>query len=199
MTAGWVLGYELGCALPAVPTPTGDSSRSRIRHSHGFATSRASPRCSACRANRREWRSCCRWTRNGTFGVANWVGADVSAPRLRRRKLVLAFDLIDRGALEAWLAGGPLARFTTATITEPAALRAELDRVRRRGWAELVDELEDGLAAVSVGVRAWRRDCSPRWSGSAVPTFRLGRTRPPRACCGVVQATASDLERALAR
>src|SRR5438270_312251 len=47
----------------------------------------------------------------------------------------------------------PLARFTPRTITEPSALRRELDAVRARGYAELVDELEDGLAAVAVPVR----------------------------------------------
>jgi DNA-binding IclR family transcriptional regulator len=47
-----------------------------------------------------------------------------------------------------------LERLTSATITDPSALRAELERVRERGYATIVDELEEGLASVSTGVFA---------------------------------------------
>lgn len=46
----------------------------------------------------------------------------------------------------------PLTRHTAATIADPDALRSELDRVRRQGWAQMVDELEDGLTGISVPV-----------------------------------------------
>ncbi|HEY7077173.1 MAG TPA: IclR family transcriptional regulator [Solirubrobacteraceae bacterium] len=47
----------------------------------------------------------------------------------------------------------PLPRLTPHTITTGRALRRELDEVRARGYAATVDELEVGLAGVSVGIR----------------------------------------------
>jgi DNA-binding IclR family transcriptional regulator len=47
----------------------------------------------------------------------------------------------------------PLARFTDSTITDPAALAAELDRVALRGFAVAVEELGDGAAAVATALR----------------------------------------------
>lgn len=46
----------------------------------------------------------------------------------------------------------PLPALTSHTITSRRALRAELDRVRAQGFAATVDELEDGLSGVSVGI-----------------------------------------------
>jgi DNA-binding IclR family transcriptional regulator len=43
-----------------------------------------------------------------------------------------------------------LTSFTARTITEPAALAAELDTVRARGWAEAVGEREADLAALAA-------------------------------------------------
>lgn len=51
-------------------------------------------------------------------------------------------------------AAGPLQRFTDATITDPARLRAEIARTRDRGWADAVGEREADLQAVAVPVRA---------------------------------------------
>jgi IclR family acetate operon transcriptional repressor len=43
-----------------------------------------------------------------------------------------------------------LVTFTERTITDPAALAAELDTVRARGWAEAVGEREADLAALAA-------------------------------------------------
>jgi DNA-binding IclR family transcriptional regulator len=43
-----------------------------------------------------------------------------------------------------------LTAFTPRTITNPAALAAELDTVRARGWAEAVGERESDLAALAA-------------------------------------------------
>jgi IclR family acetate operon transcriptional repressor len=43
-----------------------------------------------------------------------------------------------------------LTRFTSRTITNPAALATELDTVRARGWAEAVGEREADLAALAA-------------------------------------------------
>lgn len=47
----------------------------------------------------------------------------------------------------------PLPARTQQTITDPAALRAELERVRERGWALVDGELEPGLTSVAVPLR----------------------------------------------
>jgi DNA-binding IclR family transcriptional regulator len=63
-------------------------------------------------------------------------------------------------ALLAWLPGDdldsvlsrPLERFTESTITDPALLRKELERVRRRGYATSRGELEQALWGASAAV-----------------------------------------------
>lgn len=47
----------------------------------------------------------------------------------------------------------PLPALTPHTITDPAALRAELAAVRARGWAEAVDEREIGVASIAAPIR----------------------------------------------
>lgn len=54
--------------------------------------------------------------------------------------------------LDEVLRGG-LTRYAAATIVDPELLRAELARVRRQDWAQMIDELEDGLTGVSVPLR----------------------------------------------
>src|SRR5262249_37659332 len=44
----------------------------------------------------------------------------------------------------------PLPAYTPKTITDLERLLVELQRVRRTGFAETVDELEEGLTALSV-------------------------------------------------
>ena len=55
--------------------------------------------------------------------------------------------------LTALLASMDLIAHTPHTVTEPAALRSELDRVCRRGWAEAVNERELGVASVAAPIR----------------------------------------------
>lgn len=49
--------------------------------------------------------------------------------------------------------GGPLRAFTPRTITDPAALQSELERVRARGFAEAFEERERELNAIAAPVR----------------------------------------------
>jgi len=60
-------------------------------------------------------------------------------------KIVLAFDASARDSL-------PLRRYTTRTIVDDQALDAELERVRRDGFARATDEREVGLAAIAAPV-----------------------------------------------
>jgi DNA-binding IclR family transcriptional regulator len=65
-----------------------------------------------------------------------------------------------------------LPRFTEHTITSPERLRAELDGVRRLGYALAVDELEVGLTAAAAPIRSAHGDIIASMSISG-PTFRL--------------------------
>ena len=65
-------------------------------------------------------------------------------------KLLLAS--YDDALLDEYLSS-PLERHAPATITEPDALREEVERVRATGYSVAVDELEEGLAALSVGIK----------------------------------------------
>jgi len=54
--------------------------------------------------------------------------------------------------LEAYLTKAELSEFTDETITDETALVAELDKVRRQGYAVVEEELEAGLASVAVPI-----------------------------------------------
>jgi DNA-binding IclR family transcriptional regulator len=67
----------------------------------------------------------------------------------------------------------PLTALTPHTITDPAALRLELARVRRRGWAEAVNEREIGVASLAAPIRDVRGEVIAAISIGA-PIARLG-------------------------
>jgi DNA-binding IclR family transcriptional regulator len=123
-------------------------------------------------------------------GVTSWVGVDVPLHASAAGKLALAE--LERDELEAWLLRNPPVQFTRSTVTDTQALLAELTRVRRRGWAEIVDELEDGLTSLAIPVRS-SDDTLIALIGISGPTFRLGRTRR-RELLPRLQSAASDLE-----
>ena len=81
------------------------------------------------------------------LGVTNWVGRPLGLHTTAAGKVFVAFgaSVLEQGELEA---------STPHTITDPDRLSAELETVRERGYATLVDELEIGLAAVAAPVRA---------------------------------------------
>jgi len=87
-------------------------------------------------------------------------------------KVLLA--ALEPAALATVLAGAPLDRLTDHTITDRTEFAAELDRVRRRGWAEAVNERELGVASVAAPVRDARGRVVAAISIGA-PTVRLGR------------------------
>jgi IclR family KDG regulon transcriptional repressor len=57
---------------------------------------------------------------------------------------------LDRAEIDRIIAAKPLARYTKNTITDPEALRAELDKIRRLGYAEDNEEMEDGLYCIGA-------------------------------------------------
>jgi IclR family transcriptional regulator, pca regulon regulatory protein len=56
-------------------------------------------------------------------------------------------------ALDDRLERTKLQPLTAATVTDVDALRGELDRVRRQGWAAVDQELEQGVRSVAVPIR----------------------------------------------
>ena len=78
-----------------------------------------------------------------------WVGQRFPLHASSSGKLLLS--TYDEERLERFLRD-PLPALTPRTITTRRTLREELERTRARGYATTVDELEEGLAGVSVGV-----------------------------------------------
>jgi DNA-binding IclR family transcriptional regulator len=63
----------------------------------------------------------------------------------------LMLSTFDEQRVERFLRD-PLPALTPHTITTRRALREEIERDRARGFASTIDELEEGLAGVSVGI-----------------------------------------------
>ncbi|MFD2419578.1 IclR family transcriptional regulator [Amycolatopsis pigmentata] len=59
----------------------------------------------------------------------------------------------DPEELETYLGRAGLDRLTSHTLTTPAALKAELAKVREQGWALVDQELEEGLRSVAAPIR----------------------------------------------
>jgi IclR family transcriptional regulator, pca regulon regulatory protein len=55
--------------------------------------------------------------------------------------------------LDEYLSVAKLEPLTDHTITDPAVLRDELDKVRRQGWALVDQELEEGIRSVAAPLR----------------------------------------------
>jgi IclR family transcriptional regulator, acetate operon repressor len=79
------------------------------------------------------------------LGTSHWVGRRVPYHCSANGKVLLAFSA-------AGAVAGELEPRTSRTITEPALLAAELESVRREGYATAADELELGLSAVAAPV-----------------------------------------------
>lgn len=78
--------------------------------------------------------------------------------------------------LDALLAGLPMPGFMPATITEPEALRAELERVRRQGYAVDNEENEPGIVCYGIAL------CGPSGrpvAGVSVSTLRFRQQGDP--------------------
>jgi DNA-binding IclR family transcriptional regulator len=79
------------------------------------------------------------------LGATNWIGRNVPYHASALGKVLLAF-----GA--ASLPTGTLQTKTNRTITTRSLLKAELEKVRKVGFAIIDNELEDGLVAVAAPV-----------------------------------------------
>lgn len=118
--------------------------------------------------------------------TVSWVGRRTPMHCTSNGKVLLAFA--EERERERVL-GGALETYTSHTITDPAALRAELESIRRRGYGQAVEELEDGLNAVAAPVRqADGRAIAAL--GVSGPAFRMHAVDIPR--IGLLTAEAAQ-------
>lgn len=116
-----------------------------------------------------------------------WLGRQLPLHATAAGKTLLAW--LPREALDRHLRGS-LARFTALTITDPAALREELGRIRLQGYAEAWGELEEDL----VGIGAPVRDHDDRVVAAltiSAPMARTARRTIPLLAGEVVRQAAS--------
>ena len=118
--------------------------------------------------------------------TVSWVGRRTPMHATSNGKVLLAFaEESDRDRVLA----EPLETFTEHTIADPAALRHELDAVRTRGYAQALEELEEGLNAVAAPVRqADGRVIAAL--GVSGPAFRMHAVDVPR--LGLLTAEAAQ-------
>jgi DNA-binding IclR family transcriptional regulator len=114
----------------------------------------------------------------GTRSIVSvsWVGKRTSLHTTSTGKVLLAgMSEVD---LERRLAKG-LERATPRTVTDPEELKVQLAEVRRRGWAQTLEELEEGLNAVAAPVRKADGEVVGALSVSG-PAFRMRPMDLPR-------------------
>ena len=103
------------------------------------------------------------------LGAGNWVGSRIPIHASSMGKVFMAF-----GAAQPPF--GRLAKLGPNTITDLSALLAELDNVRRQGYATTWEELEEGLCSIGAPVRGSR--------GTVIAALSVGaptvRTSPER-------------------
>jgi DNA-binding IclR family transcriptional regulator len=93
-----------------------------------------------------------------------WIGRRTKPHAVANGKVLLAFGAIPIPS--------SLERYTEHTVTDLAALEAELTAVRRDGYAKAAAELEDGLMAVAAPVFGAGGGCVAALSVSG-PAYRM--------------------------
>jgi IclR family acetate operon transcriptional repressor len=114
----------------------------------------------------------------GTRSIVSvsWVGKRSPLHTTSTGKVLLAF--MDEAERDQMLAH-PLERSTRRSIVDPAQVRTQLAEVRRRGYAQTLEELEEGLNAVAAPIRQADGRVVAALSVSG-PAFRLRAVDLPR-------------------
>ena len=192
-SAGWTLGLPLvrlaraadpDRALLAAATPLLEELAAAAGESAALAVARPGPGMEVI----------AQADAPGLLGASRWVGREFPLHASGPGKLVLAG--LDAAALGDWVQRARPERFTPRTVTSLRGLRAELDRVRAQGYAELEDELEASLASIAVPVPA-ATGAARAYVGVSGPTGRLDARRR-RALLPTLRAIAERLGRAAA-
>jgi len=126
---------------------------------------------------------------NAMMRVVQIVGARAPLHVTAVGKIFLAADGPDRSADYARRSGLP--RLTDNTLTDPDALGAELERIRRQGYAFDNEEAEKGVSCIGAGIYNDEAKLVAGLSVSA-PSDRLNR-----AWAASVQRTAENISRAI--
>ncbi|WP_457967277.1 IclR family transcriptional regulator [Arthrobacter sp. D1-29] len=88
----------------------------------------------------------------GSVKLTSYVGGRNPAYRTGVGKLLLSYIVDTEAQLAAWLDGDKLEAKTASTITDPAALLAELQATRSRGYGIDDQENELGINCIAVPV-----------------------------------------------
>jgi IclR family transcriptional regulator, acetate operon repressor len=118
------------------------------------------------------------------LGASGNVGTRWPIHATSTGKALIAFDQNGPDRL-----GAELSCLTPKTITQFDELERELGDIRRRGFAEVVDELEDGLSGVGAVVRGGMGEVLGALSICG-PSLRMSDNR--RAQLGVILCTAAS-------
>ena len=108
----------------------------------------------------------------GTRAIVSvsWVGRRTPLHCTSNGKVILAFSTeVERERLLRV----PLTRLTPKTITDVRKLRAQLEEIRVRGYAQTMEELEEGLNAVSAPVRGMSGERRSRSRSTSVENARI--------------------------
>jgi DNA-binding IclR family transcriptional regulator len=107
----------------------------------------------------------------------SWVGRRTPYHCTSNGKVLLAFA--PDAERERLLGAATLDPCTANSITDAAKLRAHLAEVRLKGYAQTIEELEEGLNAVAAPVRSGEGDVIAAVSVSG-PAFRMRPVELPR-------------------
>ena len=120
-------------------------------------------------------------------GVGSWTGRRTALHCTANGKVLLAFSRTE-------LPPPPYEAYTPRTITARSRLERELAAVRRRGHAQAVGELEEGLHAVAAPVLDAVGRCRAALSLSG-PSYRMPEERLPElgVCCRVAASEIGGL------
>jgi len=108
--------------------------------------------------------------------AVSWVGRRTPLHCTSNGKVLLAYT---EPAARDQLLEAPLVAMTSRTITDPDVLQRQLQDVVRRGYAQTVEELEEGLNAVAAPVRRADGEVVAALSVSG-PAFRMRPVDLPR-------------------
>ena len=120
------------------------------------------------------------------------VGALLPAHASALGKVLLANDPYDE------LGHDPLPQFTDATVTDPEKLRRALEEIRKRGWAEEIEEMVEGEVSLAAPIRD-RRGVTVGAIGISGPVERLcnGDREPSTELVSYVREAARSISRDL--
>lgn len=126
----------------------------------------------------------CQAQGTGTIAMQNWVGQRTVLHATSSGKILLAYA--DQRHRETLLRP-PLEKFTELTLAKVADIEAELTNVLEVGWAQAIEEYEEGLNAIAAPIRSHDGRVIGALS-AAGPAYRLSPDRLPEAVASVIRA-----------